>query len=114
MKIGFLSAAMIILASPAVAQRAQPNIMTIAQVLDRCMTTQAVRLSRESTDDEAIFSQAKAQCAELDAALDASMEREVPAERQADLKAQLANSEKPNFMTVLAKIRSDRSARASQ
>ena len=96
------------------AQPVGPNLMTVAQAQDRCMTTNAVRLTRETTDDNAIFEQAKAGCAELEAKLNDAIEREVPAGKQAELKAILSESERPNFMTMLAKIRSDRAARGSQ
>lgn len=78
------------------------------------MTTFAVRLSKETSDDEAIFEQAKAGCSELDAKLEAAIQREVPADRQAGLRLALSESQKPNFMDLLKKIRSDRAAREAE
>ena len=107
----FIGIACLTALTPAYGQAIEPSLMMVAQAQDRCMTTYAVRLSRETTDDEAIFEQAKAGCSELNAQLEAAILREVPVEKQSELRSMLADSEKPNFMTMLAKIRSDRAAR---
>jgi hypothetical protein len=109
--VGLLATLCIAASVPALGQQAKPSMMSIAQAQDRCMTTFAVRLSRETTDDEAIFERALNGCSELDAQLDEAISREVPAEKQQELRAMLAESRKPNFMAMLAKIRSDRAAR---
>jgi hypothetical protein len=110
--IGIAVMAALALWSPAYGQQSEPTLMMVAQAQDRCMTTYAVRLSRQ-TADEAIFERAEAGCSELDAQLDAAIQRDVPAAKQAEIRAMLANSKKPNFMAMLAKIRSDRASRAA-
>ena len=109
--IGLFAFGSVAVSVPTYGQQAEPSLMLVAQAQDRCMTTFAVRLSRETTDDEAIYEQAIEGCSQLDAQLDAAILREVPAEKQAELKTMLAESRKPNFMAMLAKIRSDRAAR---
>ena len=109
--LGCLSA---IFAVPVFAQQSPPSAMTMAQAQDRCMTTYAVRLSRDSQDDEAIYEAAKGNCAELDAKLIEAIDRELPAETAQQIKAQMAEQARPNFMVMIAKIRADRVSRASQ
>ena len=88
--------------------------MMIAQAQDRCMATYAVRLSKESQDDEAIYEAAKTNCADLDAKLQDAIDRELPAATAQEMKSRMAEQAKPSFLAMLAKIRADRSLRASQ
>ncbi len=111
-RLGIASIALV--GTPGLAQQAEPSLMVIAQAQDRCMTTYAVRLSKTMTDDEQIFEQAKAGCAGLDEELNTAIEREIPIEKQSELKTMLAQSSRPNFMAMLAKIRADREARGSK
>ena len=77
------------------------------------MATYAVRLSKESNDDEAIFETAKTNCAGLATQRDAAIQRDVPARQATELRAMLAQEEKPSFLAMLAKIRSDRTVRSA-
>ena len=110
---GIAAMAALVVWSPAYGQQPEPTLMMVAQAQDRCMTTYAVRLSKETADDEAIYERAEAGCSELDTKLDAAIQRDVPAAKQAEIRAMLANSKKPNFMAMIAKIRSDRASRAA-
>ncbi|WP_265587296.1 hypothetical protein [Sphingomicrobium arenosum] len=95
----------------AAVQQVTPETMQLAQTHDRCMTTFAVRLSKETTDDEAIFEQAQAGCAELEQALDARLDADLGPDHAPALKAQLEVAAKPNFLAMLDRIRRDRAAR---
>ncbi|MFK4004670.1 hypothetical protein [Qipengyuania sp. NPDC077563] len=78
------------------------------------MTRYAVRLSRETQDDDVIYATAKGNCSELDAELVAALDRELPPETADKIKMQMAEQAKPNFMSLLGKIRADRASKASQ
>ncbi len=77
------------------------------------MTRYAVRLSRETQDDDVIYATAKGNCSELDAELVAALDRELPPETADKIKMQMAE-QAPNFMSLLGKIRADRASKASQ
>ena len=78
------------------------------------MATHAVRLSKDSQDDDAIYEVARNNCAELDAKLNDAIDRELPSEAAQKIKAEMAAQAKPNFLALLAKIPADRASRASQ
>lgn len=93
------------------AQPGEANAMMLAQANDRCMTTYAVRMTRTDTADDAIFAAATEGCKELKAQLFDAIDKEHPADQASGLKSQLDAAEKPNFMKLLQKIRTDRQQR---
>jgi hypothetical protein len=90
------------------AQPAQANAMTLAQANDRCMTTYAVRMTKTDVADDTIFAAATEGCKELKAQLFGAIDKEYPADQARGLKSQLDAAEKPNFIKLLQKIRTDR------
>lgn len=100
-----------LLASASMAQQAPADPQLLAQALDRCMATYAVRLTRTPTADDDIFAQAKLGCQPLTDQLNAAIRAQMPPADAAAITAQLESSAKPNFMAMLAKIRSDRALR---
>lgn len=98
---------------PAVAQEGQANAQIIAQALDRCMATYAVRLTRTAASDEEIYAEANRSCAPLNAKFVDAIHAEVPPQQAADLLKTLDETAKPNFFRMLAQIRSDRAKRES-
>jgi|GEM_PF-2927905 len=92
----------------------QPSVMTLAQALDTCMATYAVRLSRTDATDEAVFAGAQQGCGPLNQRLRAAVSAELPADQARELLATLETSERPNFMTMLQRIRADRRRRAGE
>jgi Na+-translocating ferredoxin:NAD+ oxidoreductase RnfC subunit len=99
-------------AQPAAASEAQPNVMILAQAQDRCMTTYAVRLTRTEAADEEIFAQANEGCRQLTDQLHAAIAREYPADQARELVAALQANARPNFLTMLQRIRADRQRRS--
>ena len=93
------------------AQPVQANAMMLAQANDRCMTTYAVRMTKTDVADDAIFAAATEGCKELKAQLFSAIDKEYPADQANGLKSQLDAAEKPNFMKLLQKIRTDRQQR---
>jgi hypothetical protein len=91
-----------------------PETIMLAQAHDRCMTTYAVRLSSTATDDEAIYSEAAAGCKELEKQLGSVLLREYPPAQAAELTELLELQSKPNFMSLLQRIRTDRAAKAGK
>jgi hypothetical protein len=85
--------------------------MMLAQAQDRCMTTYAVRLTRTSATDEAIYADARSGCGTLASQLHAAIAKEYPADQAAELLATLDAQARPNFMALLQRIRADRAAR---
>ena len=85
--------------------------MMLAQANDRCMTTYAVRMTKTDVADDAIFAAAIEGCKELKAQLFGAIDKEYPADQANGLKSQLDAAEKPNFMKLLQKIRTDRQQR---
>ncbi|MHA4838085.1 hypothetical protein [Sphingopyxis sp. MSC1_008] len=93
------------------AQTAQANAMMLAQASDRCMTTYAVRMTKTDAADDAIFAAATEGCKDLKSQLFGAIDKEYPADQASGLKSQLDAAEKPNFMKLLQKIRTDRQQR---
>lgn len=99
--------------SAATSATSQPNVMIVAQAYDRCMATQAVRLTRTIASDDEIFTRAVQTCAALRTELVEALERELPA-NQAETTLSAMNAQaKPKFMRLLARIRFDRAKRPS-
>lgn len=98
-------------AQPAAAQQNQPNFMFIAQALDRCMTTYAVRLSKTAASDEEIYTEATTGCAPLNAKLTEGITATVPPQQAAEFLKDVDASKKRNFLNMLAKIRNDHAKR---
>lgn len=94
------------------AQPAQPSAMTLAQAHDRCMTTYAVRLTKTAATDEAIYAEAVAGCKAVQDLLGAAIAKEYTPAQAAELTAMLEAQAKPNFLTLLQRIRTDRLSRA--
>ncbi len=90
------------------AQTAQANAMMLAQANDRCMTTYAVRMTKTDAADDAIFAAATEGCKDLKSQLFSAIDKEYPADQANGLKSQLDAAEKPNFIKLLQKIRTDR------
>lgn len=88
-----------------------PNPQLLAQALDRCMATYAVRLTRTATPDDAIYAQASQGCAALSGQLDTAIKAQLPARQAAEITERLHTSARPNFIAMLTKIRADRAAR---
>lgn len=92
----------------------QPNAYLLAQAYDRCMATCAVRLSHTDATDAAIFAQARQSCQPLGARMRVAVNAEVPPAQAAEALATMDAQAEPNFMRMLARIRSDRARRAAQ
>lgn len=78
------------------------------------MATYAVRLTRTPASDEAIYAEAAQGCLPLKTRLVDAIRAQVPPAEAAPVLASLETSAKPNFMAMLARIRSDRAKRESQ
>lgn len=98
----------------AVAQEPQPDIQIIAQAYDRCMATYAVRSTRTAATDEEIFDQATQSCFALDGRLRAAISAQLPAAEATGVLQSMDAQAAPNFMAMLARIRSDRSRQADR
>ena len=96
---------------PPAAAEAQASVPTLAQAVDRCMATYAVRLTRTDAADEAIFSEATQGCRQISDLLDAAITREYPAGQARELVETLESNARPNFMRLLQRIRADRQRR---
>ena len=101
-------------AQSASAQPAQPDISTLAQALERCLATYAVRLTKTDMADEAIYSAATDGCKQIEAGLTAAVRRDAPGPQGEAALAQWTDRAKPNFMALLQRIRSDRAASGGQ
>ena len=93
-------------------QAAPPGAMLLAQAHDRCMTTYAVRLTRTAATDDAIYAEAVAGCKGLKDQLSAGIARDYAPTQAAELTAALESQARPNFLTLLQRIRADRISRA--
>lgn len=113
MRLKLAAAAMVLLlgAQQAAAQDPQPNAMILAQALDRCMVTQAVRLTRTSTSDADIFAQARQSCLAVNDQFRAAINAELPPADAAEMLRSIDQQAEPNFMALLSRIRSDRARR---
>ena len=105
-----LVAAAALAAQPA--QPPQPGAMMLAQAYDRCMATYAVRLTRTAATDDAIFAEAVAGCKAAKDQLVTSIAGEYTPAQAAELTATLEAQARPNFLTLLQRIRTDRLGRA--
>ena len=92
----------------------RPNAQVLAQAYDRCMATYAVRLTRTDAADAAIFAQARDSCRPLGEQMRAALNAELPPAQAAELLTALDARAEPDFMAMLARIRSDRARRAAQ
>lgn len=113
MRIKMLAAALVLLfaGQQAAAQDAQPNAMVLAQAFDRCMATQAVRLTRTAATDAEILAQARQSCQALNDQFRAAVSAQLPAADAAEMLRSIDLQAEPNFMTLLTRIRSDRARR---
>ncbi|MEN7537357.1 hypothetical protein ABDJ38_09255 [Aurantiacibacter sp. DGU5] len=78
------------------------------------MTTIAVRASRSSTDNEAIYDEAVKACQALQEQLASAVRSEYPPQQAEELLTMLDDQAKPNFLNMLQRIRADRAARGAQ
>ncbi len=101
-------------AQSAFAQTAQPDASTLAPALDRCLATYAVRLTKTEMADEAIYLAANSECKQIETDLTTAVRRDVPAAQAEAALLQWKEQAKPNFMSLLQRIRSDRAARGGQ
>ena len=90
------------------AEASQPNAMMLAQAHDRCMVGYAVRLTKTSATDEAIYREAVTGCKALHERLGAAVAREYAPEQAAQLTTSLEAQAKPNFLRLVQQIRTDR------
>ena len=90
---------------------AQQNPQIIAQALDRCMATYAVRLTNTKAPDETIFAEATRGCLALNERLKSAINTQVPAAQASSFIKQMDASAKPDFMGMLAQIRRDRASK---
>ena len=98
-------------AAPATAQQTDPDFRIIAQAYDRCMATFAVRLTRTSATDDAIFSQASQACLPLKDRLRAAINTQLPRAEAGEILLAIEAQGEPNFRRMLDRIRSDRARR---
>ena len=105
---------LLLAAQQAAAQQPEPNVMVLAQALDRCMTTHAVRLTHTAATDADIYAQARQSCLSLNDRLRASISAQVPPAQAAEVLRSIDAQAEPSFMALLARIRSDRAQRGAQ
>ncbi|MBC2650681.1 hypothetical protein [Novosphingobium aerophilum] len=103
-----------LVAGMASAQSPQADAPTLAQALDRCMATYAVRLTRTDAADESIYASAVEGCKPIETELRAIVRRDVPPAQADAAFRQWDEQAKPNFMALLKRIRADRAARSGQ
>jgi hypothetical protein len=110
-----ISSAIMIAAAipPALAQQGQPDVVIVAQALDRCMATYAVRLTKTPASDDIIYAEAVKGCAPLNDKFVEGIKRTVPSRQATELLRDMETSKKPRFLNMLAQIRSDRAKRTS-
>ena len=99
---------------PAAAQQSQPDVQILAQAYDRCMATYAVRLTRTDATDADIFTQATAGCQALDDRVRAAITAQLPPARATEVLHAIDAQGEPDFMALLARIRSDRATNAGE
>jgi hypothetical protein len=112
-KIASAAAILALAVQPAFAQPTQSNVATLAQALDRCMATYAVRLTKTGMADEAIYRAAADGCKQIEADLTAAVRRDIPAAQGNAALAQWKEQAKPNFVALLQRIRADRAAQGA-
>ena len=103
----------LVAAHQATAQQPQQDVQTLAHAYDRCMATQAVRLTRTDATDADIFRQATQACLSLQGLLRAAISAQLPPAQAAEILGPMDAQAEPNFMAMLARIRSDRARRAN-
>ncbi len=111
LRLIFLATVSAAIAEPLIAQ-SQSNPSILASALDRCMATYAVRLTRADASDEAIYAAATAGCKPIEDELTIVVRRDLPKAQAEAALQQWATQAKPNFLTLLARIRADRAAAA--
>ena len=111
MKISAAALVLLLAAQQGAAQETQPNAMVLAQALDRCMATQAVRLTRTAATDAEILAQARRSCLTLSDQFRAAVNAQSPAADAAEMLRSIDSRAEPNFMAMLSQIRSDRARR---
>jgi hypothetical protein len=100
------------IAGPAAAQQPQPNVPLLAQALDRCMATQAVRLTHTTATDADIYAQASRSCLSLSDELRAAIRTQLPPAQASEILGSIDAQAETNFSALLSRIRSDRARRA--
>jgi hypothetical protein len=95
-------------------QQGPANPQIVAQAYDRCMATHAVRLTRTSATDENIYTQASQSCLPLNDQLTAAIKAQLPPAQADEILRTLAANGKPNFLSMLARIRSDRARKSGE
>jgi hypothetical protein len=103
-----------VFALPASAQQAQPDLSTLAQALDRCIASYAVRLTKTDMADEAIYKSAVEGCKPIELDLKTAVRRDIAAPQAEAAIQQWDAQARPNFMSLLQRIRTDRVARGGQ
>jgi hypothetical protein len=103
----------LVAAQQATAQQPEQDVQTLAQAYDRCMATQAVRLTRTPATDADIFRQATQACLSLQELLRTAINAQLPPAQATDILRSIDAQAEPNFMAMLARIRSDRARRAN-
>jgi len=111
MKISAAALLMVFAAQQIAAQELQPNVMVLAQALDRCMATQAVRLTRTEATDTEILAQARQSCLGLNEQFRAAVNAQLPAADAVEMLRSIDQQAEPNFIAMLSRIRSDRARR---
>lgn len=107
---GFVAIVMPVVAS---AQDTQASAMVLAQAHDRCMRAVAVLESHSETDDGLIYEYAVEACRELDERFHAALRTEYPADQANEIVSMLKAQAKPNFLSMLGRIRANRAARGA-
>jgi hypothetical protein len=95
----------------ATAQQPQPSVEILAGAYDQCMTTSAVRLTRTSATDQDIYVRSTESCLPLKGRLRLAINAQLPAAQAADVLRAIDAQAEPNFMAMVARIRSDRARR---
>jgi hypothetical protein len=111
MKSSALALVLLFVSQHAAAQDSQPSAMVLAQALDRCMATQAVRLTRTTATDPEIFARARQSCLALNDQFRAAVNAQLPPADAAAMLRSVDEQAEPNFLTMLSRIRSDRARR---
>ena len=99
---------------PAAGQQPLQDVQIVAQAYDRCMATYAVRLTHTAASDQDIFSQASQGCLPLKSRLIEAINAQLPPAQAREVLESIEAQGEPNFMGMLALIRSDRRRRAGQ
>ncbi|HEY0043113.1 MAG TPA: hypothetical protein VGB62_01065 [Allosphingosinicella sp.] len=98
---------------PVAAQGREASAELLAGALDRCMVTYAVRLTKTEASDETIYAEADKGCRAVRDRLIAKIGQDYPADMAAEAAKAIEAQARPNFISLLARIRSDRAGRAT-